>query len=108
MPAHAGIHGDQAKPAETLDPRIRGDDRQRGRPNGGDGAAVTRAPDTIRDGIRPRHGSAPSAGSSLASATDPFSELDSWPMKRDALVEKILDIKREKGWTWKHVTDEIG
>jgi cyanate lyase len=29
-------------------------------------------------------------------------------MKRDELAEKILDIKREKGWTWKHVTDEIG
>ncbi len=29
-------------------------------------------------------------------------------MKRDELTEKILDIKREKGWTWKHVTDEIG
>ena len=29
-------------------------------------------------------------------------------MKRDDLVEKILDIKREKGWTWKNVTDEIG
>ena len=24
------------------------------------------------------------------------------------LTEKILDVKREKGWTWKHVTDEIG
>src|ERR1700679_4102029 len=29
-------------------------------------------------------------------------------MKRDQLAEKILDIKREKGWTWKHITDEIG
>jgi cyanate lyase len=29
-------------------------------------------------------------------------------MKREELTEKILDIKREKGWTWKHVTDEIG
>jgi cyanate lyase len=29
-------------------------------------------------------------------------------MKRDDLVEKILDMKREKGWTWKHITDEIG
>jgi cyanate lyase len=29
-------------------------------------------------------------------------------MKREDLVEKILDIKRERGWTWKHVTDEIG
>ena len=54
--AHAGIHGDQAKPAETLDPRIRGDDSQRGRPNGGEGAAVTRAPTTVRDGIQPHYG----------------------------------------------------
>jgi cyanate lyase len=29
-------------------------------------------------------------------------------MTRADLTEKILDIKREKGWTWKHVTDEIG
>ena len=29
-------------------------------------------------------------------------------MKREQLTEKILDIKREKRWTWKHITDEIG
>ena len=29
-------------------------------------------------------------------------------MNRAQLTEKILDIKREKGWTWKHITDEIG
>ena len=29
-------------------------------------------------------------------------------MKRDELTEKILDIKREKGWTWAHVCGEIG
>ena len=29
-------------------------------------------------------------------------------MKREELAEKILDIKREKGWSWKHITDEIG
>jgi len=29
-------------------------------------------------------------------------------MTRDHLVEKILDIRREKGWSWKHVTQEIG
>jgi len=29
-------------------------------------------------------------------------------MKREQLTEKILDIKREKGWTWAHVTTEIG
>ena len=29
-------------------------------------------------------------------------------MKRADLTEKILDIKREKGWTWKHICDQIG
>ncbi len=29
-------------------------------------------------------------------------------MRREQLTEKILDIKREKGWTWKHITTEIG
>ena len=29
-------------------------------------------------------------------------------MKREALTEKILDIKREKAWRWKHITEEIG
>jgi hypothetical protein len=37
-----------------------------------------------------------------------FSEPDIESMKRADLTEKILDIKREKGWTWKHITDEIG
>jgi cyanate lyase len=29
-------------------------------------------------------------------------------MTRAELTEKLLDIKREKDWTWKHITDEIG
>ena len=29
-------------------------------------------------------------------------------MRREQLTEKILDIKREKGWTWKHITNAIG
>jgi cyanate lyase len=29
-------------------------------------------------------------------------------MNRAELAEKILDTKREKDWTWKHITDEIG
>jgi cyanate lyase len=29
-------------------------------------------------------------------------------MKRGELAEKILDIKREKGWSWKYIADEIG
>ena len=29
-------------------------------------------------------------------------------MTRAQLTEKILDIKREKGWTWKLITEEIG
>jgi cyanate lyase len=30
------------------------------------------------------------------------------PMTRAELTEKILDIKREKGWSWRYITDEIG
>ena len=29
-------------------------------------------------------------------------------MKRSDLTEKLLDIKREKGWSWKHICDRIG
>ncbi len=29
-------------------------------------------------------------------------------MKREELTEKILDIKRAKGWSWKHICGEIG
>jgi cyanate lyase len=29
-------------------------------------------------------------------------------MTRSELTERILDIKRGKGWTWKHITTEIG
>jgi cyanate lyase len=29
-------------------------------------------------------------------------------MTRAELTEKILDIKRDKSWTWKHICDEIG
>ena len=29
-------------------------------------------------------------------------------MTREQLAEKILDIKREKNWSWKYITDEIG
>ncbi len=29
-------------------------------------------------------------------------------MNRAALTEKLLDIKREKGWTWKHICAEVG
>ena len=29
-------------------------------------------------------------------------------MQRSDLTEKILDVKREKGWTWKHIVAEIG
>lgn len=29
-------------------------------------------------------------------------------MKREQLTEKILDIKREKGWTWKQICEKIG
>ena len=29
-------------------------------------------------------------------------------MTREQLTEKILDIKRSKGWSWKHICGEIG
>src|SRR5258706_15705267 len=29
-------------------------------------------------------------------------------MKRSDLTEKLLDIKREKGWSWKHIREKIG
>src|SRR5256886_16202461 len=29
-------------------------------------------------------------------------------MKREDLTEKLLDIKREKGWSWKHSCEKIG
>ena len=29
-------------------------------------------------------------------------------MRREELTEKILDIKRTKGWSWKHIAAEIG
>lgn len=37
-----------------------------------------------------------------------FTTTGDLPMKREDLTEKILDIKREKGWTWKYITNEIG
>jgi cyanate lyase len=29
-------------------------------------------------------------------------------LKRSDLTEKVLDIKREKGWTWKYICEQIG
>ncbi len=29
-------------------------------------------------------------------------------MKREDLTEKLLDIKREKGWSWAYIAEEIG
>jgi len=29
-------------------------------------------------------------------------------MRREQLTEKLLDIKRERGWSWKHIAAEIG
>ena len=29
-------------------------------------------------------------------------------MTRADLTERILDIKRDKGWTWKYICEEIG
>jgi cyanate lyase len=37
-----------------------------------------------------------------------FNKTGDIPMKREELTEKILDIKRDNDWTWKHITNEIG
>src|SRR5207237_5093194 len=39
-----------------------------------------------------------------------ISHRSSWedPMKRADLTEKLLDVKREKGWTWKFICEQIG
>ncbi|KIZ42923.1 cyanase, partial [Rhodopseudomonas palustris] len=29
-------------------------------------------------------------------------------MKRSDLTEKLLDIKRDNGWSWKHICEQIG
>src|SRR6476619_4445529 len=29
-------------------------------------------------------------------------------MRREQLTEKILDIKRKQGWSWRHITETIG
>jgi cyanate lyase len=29
-------------------------------------------------------------------------------MKREQLTEKVLDIKREKDWSWQHISEQIG
>ena len=57
------------------------------------------------------------AGGRIAQTAMELSEPDVQPlepfegetlMKREQLTEKIIDIKREKGWSWKQICDEIG
>jgi cyanate lyase len=48
------------------------------------------------------------AGNVIAVEADSHHGQGVKPMKREDLTEKILDIKREKQWTWKQITDEIG
>ena len=43
----------------------------------------------------------------LHGATVPYQQGED-AMKRSDLTEKILDIKREKGWSWKHICRQIG
>jgi cyanate lyase len=44
-----------------------------------------------------------------AASPDPSQiELREPTMKREDLTEKLLDIKREKGWSWKHIHEAIG
>jgi cyanate lyase len=69
------------------------------------GAALSRAVAILRSaGRRAGNGPAMPAGTHPESASQGARAL----MKRQDLTEKILDIKREKGWSWKYITDEIG
>jgi cyanate lyase len=42
------------------------------------------------------------------SAAPPHILIEEAPMTRADLTEKLLDIKREKGWTWKYIWEQIG
>jgi cyanate lyase len=48
------------------------------------------------------------ASDSLAKIRPPHPVPRSPAMNRADLTEKILDIKRENGWTWKHICEQIG
>src|SRR3954466_14451002 len=37
-----------------------------------------------------------------------FFQAKETPMKRSDLTEKLLDIKRDNSWSWKHICDQIG
>jgi cyanate lyase len=68
------------------------------------GTVLSRAVAVLQSaGRRAGNGPAVSAGASKETASQ-----GARPMKREDLTEKILDIKREKGWSWKFVTDAIG
>ena len=47
-------------------------------------------------------------GSQFNSNRSPSNQQGDIPMRREQLTEKILDIKREQGLTWKQITTEIG
>jgi len=68
------------------------------------GAVLSRAIALLRPaGRQAANGSAAGEGSIQQHASQGVRQ-----MKREDLTEKILDIKREKGWSWKFITDEIG
>src|SRR5205807_587125 len=81
-----------------------------------------RAQPQLRDGDRglrlrppPRAGGAACRRSRAGAGRGSFNSAVTTPqpgkdnlMKRSDLTEKILDIKRAKGWTWKYICEQIG
>jgi cyanate lyase len=48
------------------------------------------------------------AAQSTRTGPPPIEDAKEHDMTRAGLTEKLLDIKREKGWTWKYICGEIG
>jgi hypothetical protein len=60
---------------------------------------------SARSRARPRRGTTRATRRWCARPTRPRKDTR---MTRAELTEKILDIKRERAWTWKHICAEIG
>jgi cyanate lyase len=72
------------------------------------GAAVAAGPVGILRSIKQALSNRRVIGDDAIDAVQKQASKGAKPMKREDLTEKILDIKREKDWTWKFIADEIG
>ena len=107
-------------PGQPLEDASSSDDRAATRHDPRVRAAVVRARRSrraVRRQARPHRTSrCGSAARDAGEPHDPRAQARTWRRKhqREAghetrdLTEKLLDIKREKGWTWKHICEQIG